>query len=126
MDRLWVLESGVGSLALVDERTGKWQAVANLPGFTRGMDFCGGIAFIGLSQVRETAVFGGIPITERAQERVCGVWAIDLATGNTLAFVQFVSGVREIFAVQVLPGACFPEVSTDDPALIGNSFLIPQ
>jgi hypothetical protein len=27
---------------------------------------------------------------------------------------------------QLLPGACFPEVSTDDPALIGNSFLLPR
>ena len=124
--QLWVLESGDGSLALVDQRTGKWQAVANLPGFTRGMDFCGNIAFIGLSQVRESNVFGGIPLTERLQKRSCGVWAVDLATGQTLAFLEFESGVREIFAVQVLPGACFPEVSTDDPALIGNSFLIPR
>ena len=32
--------------------------------------------------------------------------------------------VIEIFAVQVLPGLRFPELSTDDPALIGNSFLL--
>ena len=87
--RLWVLESGDGSLALVDQRTGKWEAIANLPGFTRGLDFCGNIAFVGLSQVRESAVFGGLPLTERLQKRSCGVWAVDLVTGQTLAFLEF-------------------------------------
>lgn len=125
LGRLWVLESGDGGLAIVDERTGRWQAIAQLPGFTRGLDFFGNIAFIGLSQVRESAVFSGIPITERLQERICGVWAVDLVTGQTLAFLKFESGVREIFAVQVLPGLRFPELITDDPAVVGNSFLVP-
>jgi uncharacterized protein (TIGR03032 family) len=123
--RLWLLESGDGSLAVVDERSGRWEAVARLPGFTRGLDFYGGVAFVGLSQVRESAVFSGLPITERPQERVCGVWAVELATGQTLAFLQFQSGVQEVFAVQVLPGLRFPELLTDDPAVIGNSFLLP-
>jgi uncharacterized protein (TIGR03032 family) len=124
--RLWVLESGDGNLAAVDESTGRWEAIAHLPGFTRGLDFFAGLAFIGLSQVRESAVFSGIPITLRPQERVCGVWAIDLATGQTLAFLRFEAGVQEIFAVQVMPGQRFPELITDDPALIGNSFLVPH
>ena len=33
--RLWVLESGAGSLAVVDEATGRLETVALLPGFTR-------------------------------------------------------------------------------------------
>jgi uncharacterized protein (TIGR03032 family) len=123
--RLWFLESGDGSLALADERSGRWDTVARMPGFTRGLDFHGGVAFVGLSQVRESAVFSGIPITQRPEERRCGVWAIDLAGGQTLAFLQFEEGVQEIFAVQVLAGQRFPELVTDDPALIGNSFLVP-
>ena len=56
--------------------------LAELPGFTRGLDFCGPLAFIGLSQVRETAVFSGIPIAERPlEERACGVWVVDIADG---------------------------------------------
>ena len=78
MDRLWVLESGVGSLALVDERTGKWQAVANLPGFTRGMDFCGGIAFIGLSQVRVRPRCLAAFRSRNGHKNACAAfWAID-------------------------------------------------
>ena len=33
--RLWFLESGDGSLALVDEQTGRRQVIAHMPGFTR-------------------------------------------------------------------------------------------
>jgi uncharacterized protein (TIGR03032 family) len=63
--RLWDCESGSGTLGTVDLDTGKYEAVAAVPGFTRGLDFVGDLAFVGLSQVRESAVFSGIPITER-------------------------------------------------------------
>ena len=63
--RLWLLESGTGSLGFVDPATGKYEPIVHLDGFTRGLEMVGNLAFIGLSQVRETAVFSGIQITER-------------------------------------------------------------
>src|SRR5262249_37283213 len=103
--RLWLLESGTGTIGYVDERVQSYRPIAELPGFTRGLDFCGRLAFVGLSQVRETAVFSGMPITERLQERTCGVWVLDVLTGKTVGFVRFEDGgVQEIFAVQALPG----------------------
>jgi uncharacterized protein (TIGR03032 family) len=125
-DRLWVLESGAGTLAQVDPRTGRLEVVARLPGFTRGMDFFGDWAFVGLSQVRESAVFSGIPITERAQERNCGVWVVNLRTGQTFGFLRFEDAVQEIFAVQVLPGVRFPEIVNEDEEVVGNSFVLPD
>ena len=82
--RLWVCESGAGTLGFVDPNTGRYEPIAEVPGFTRGLDFAGDLAFVGLSQVRESAVFSGIPITERlaAEERTCGVCVVDLATGR--------------------------------------------
>jgi uncharacterized protein (TIGR03032 family) len=79
-NRLWVLESGRGSLAQIDPHSSKLETVIQLPGFTRGIDFWQDWAFIGLSKVRETAVFSGIPLTERVQERICGVWVVNLHT----------------------------------------------
>lgn len=124
-NRLWVLESGQGSLAIVDTTSGKWQTVAQLPGFTRGIDFCGPLAFIGLSQVRETAVFSGIPLVEQLTERTCGVWVVNLETGQTVAFLKFEEAVQEIFAVQVLP-VCFSEIIDWDEQLIGSSYVLPD
>src|SRR5262245_47937699 len=126
--RLWILESGAGSLSVVDLATGRLQTVALLPGFTRGLDFFGPFAFVGLSQVRESALFSGIPITDRlkVEERSCGVWVVDTRTGETVAFLRFESGVQEIFAVQVLPGLRYPEILTDDHAAVAGTFILPD
>jgi uncharacterized protein (TIGR03032 family) len=126
-NRLWLLESGTGGLGYVDLAAGRYENVAALPGFTRGLDLFGNLAFVGLSQVRESAVFSGIPIAERAlAERNCGVWVVDLRTGQTIAFLRFEDAVQEVFAVQVLPGLRFPELAPEDPKLAADSYDLPS
>ena len=118
--KLWLLESGEGSLAQVDLERRTWRTVAQLPGFTRGIAFFGPLAFIGLSQVRESAVFSGIPLVERLRERICGVWVVNIDTGQTIGFLRFEAGVQEIFAVQILPGMRFPELLEWNDTRLGN------
>lgn len=114
LGKLWLLESGRGTLGFVEPQSLRYQILAEMPGFTRGLDFHGQFAFVGLSQVRESAIFSGIPIADRPlSERCCGVWVIDLATGQTVSFVRFEDAVQEIFAVQVLEGKRFPDVIND-------------
>ncbi len=124
--QLWVLESGAGRVGVIDSRNGRFETVTELPGFTRGLDFCGDFAFVGLSQVRETAVFSGIDITNRLSDRSCGVWVLNVITGQTVAFVKFEDAVQEIFSVQVLTGVRYPDVINDDDALIADSFVLPD
>jgi uncharacterized protein (TIGR03032 family) len=123
---LWLLESGTGTLGTVDTAAGRYEPIAALPGFTRGLDFCGGMAFVGLSQVRETAVFSGIPLTDRLTERTCGVWVVQLSTGRTVAYLKFEDAVQEIFAVQIVPQARFPDLVNDDPKLLADCFVLPD
>lgn len=125
-DRLWVLESGDGSLATIDLATGKIDVVVQLPGFTRGIDFYGPFAFVGLSQVRESAVFSGIPLTERLTERICGVWVVNIDQGEVIAFLKFEDAVQEIFAVQVLPGIRFPELFVEENEFLKSSYVLPD
>src|SRR5262249_28743163 len=110
----------------VDLNSGRYDAVAAVPGFTRGLDFVGNLAFVGLSQVRESAVFSGIPITERLapEERTCGVCVVDLRCGATVALLKFTSGVKEVFAVARRPGR-FPDLINDDEKLLESSFVAP-
>jgi uncharacterized protein (TIGR03032 family) len=125
-DRLWLLESGNGGFGFV-EPSGKYQEVARLPGFTRGLTFAGPLAFIGLSQVRESAVFSGIAIADRpVAERCCGLWVVNISTGQTVAFVKFEDAVQEIFAVQVLGDTRFPDLINDNSDLIADSFVLPD
>ncbi len=123
--RLWFLESGQGALSYADLPNQTWRTVAQLPGFTRGIDFAGPLAFIGLSQVRETAVFSGIPLVERLQERNCGVWVVNVQSGETIAFLRFEEGVQEIFAVQIVPSR-FPEMLEFGNQLINTSYVLPD
>lgn len=125
--QLWVLESGNGGIGVIDEKSGKYQEVCRLPGFTRGLDFSGPYALIGLSQVRDSAIFSGIKIAEMpAEERSCGVWIVDTRNGQTVGFVKFKGGVQELFAVQILAGRRWPEVLTDDAQRIAESYQLPD
>jgi uncharacterized protein (TIGR03032 family) len=125
--KLWVLESGAASLAIVDLATGKLETVAVLPGFTRGLDFYGPLAFVGLSQVRDSAAFSGIAITQRLpEERRCGVWVVDTRNGQILAFLQFEERVQEVFAVQLLPGMRYADILTEEHEEVANTFLMPD
>lgn len=124
--QLWFLESGQGSLAVADLQRGCWETVARVPGFTRGLDFYGPLAFIGLSQVRESAVFSGIPLVQRLKERTCGVWVVHIETGQIVGFLRFEAGVQEIFAVQALPGIRFPEVLEWGDERLSHSYVLPD
>ena len=105
-------ESGTGTFGVVDPATGRYEPSPSCPASPADSTFAGQFAFVGLSQVRETAVFSGIPITERLTERTCGVWVVDIHTGETVAFLKFEDALQEIFAVQVLPGRRFPTSRT--------------
>ncbi len=111
LGQLWVLDSGQGRLITIDPRNGQQTVVCEVPGYTRGLDFMGQFAFVGLSRIRESNIFGGLPIAKRGDPPRCGVGIIDLNTGRNIAALQFHSGVEEIFAVSVLPGMTHPFLS---------------
>lgn len=123
--KLWVLESGRGTLGVVDLGTGRIDDVAAVPGFARGLGFAGPYAFIGLSQVREH-VFEGLPLTGDGIERHCGVWVVDTRSGHTAAFLRFEGIVQEIFEVAVLEGLRYPEVTEPRAELADTAFVLPD
>jgi len=125
-DRLWVLESGTGGLGTIDPKTGEFSPMIQLPGFTRGLDFFGPYAFVGLSLVRETAAFSGLAITDLpVEKRACGIWVIDIRTSQIVAFLRFQHTVEEIFAVALVQGHLSPLVINDNPEILGYSYILP-
>ena len=120
--RLWVLESGEGSIVTIDPETGDRETVAHLPGFTRGLAFAGRYAFVGLSQVREH-VFGGLPLTDHLRERVCGVWVVDIEAGSIAGFLRFDGDVHEIYDVQLV-GVRYPELVEPGADLASDAFVL--
>jgi len=117
--QVWLLDSGTGRLVIVTPTTGAVETVAELPGYARGLAFHDSFAFVGLSKIRETSTFGGMPIAERREELRCGVGIVDLRAGRLAAHLEFQAGVEEIFAVDVLPGIRFPALSGPYPEVDG-------
>jgi uncharacterized protein (TIGR03032 family) len=121
--RAWLLDSGTGRLVTVDPATGDVRAVAEQPGYVRGLALYGSYAFVGLSKIRETSTFGGVPIAQRRESLRCGVGVVELATGRDVGHLEFKSGVDEIFDVQVLPGVRLPAISGPFPGQDGGQTI---
>jgi len=96
--RLWVDNSGYGEVGLVDGE--HFVPVARLPGWTRGLAFRDGVAFVGTSRVlpRFSQYAPGLD----RKRSVCGVHALDAATGRTLGSIVWPYG-NQIFALEGLP-----------------------
>lgn len=124
--QLWVLESGTGQLQVVEPHTGRRTMVAQLPGFARGLAFFGPYAFVGLSKVRESNTFGNLPIAAMTTELQCGIWIVDVRSGQVVQFMQFQAGVEEIFAVEILAGVRFPEILGFQQETIHGTFVVPS
>lgn len=125
--QLYLLDSGLGCLVRLDPLSGQHSTIASLPGFTRGLDCFGGYGFVGLSQIRETDVFGGLPLQGTGQELRCGLAVVNLSSGAIDGFLWFNSGIEEVFAVSALPGwrnpaLIGPDISTDDSQAV---WLVP-
>ncbi|MCM1981338.1 TIGR03032 family protein [Lyngbya confervoides] len=121
---LWFLESGYGSLARINPVTGQQEVMAQLPGFTRGLCFFEDLAFVGLSKVRETASFSGIPMTQHRTERICGIWIVQITTGTIVGYLKFHGAVAEIFAVELLPQTQYPDFMDWDSPL--RVYVLPN
>lgn len=102
--RLWVLNSGRGEVGVVDPKAGRFEPVAGLPGYVRGLCPVGPWLLVGLCQIRERHIFGGLPVQSAHAQLLSGVAVLDARTGRAVGLFQFTAGVQEVFEVRFLPG----------------------
>jgi uncharacterized protein (TIGR03032 family) len=102
--RLYLIEAGTGTLVEVDRDSGARRPIVTLPGFARGLTHHGGYLFVGLSLVRDSLPFVGLPIEHSGQELICGVVAVELASGAVVGTLRYTGGCTEIHDLQVMPG----------------------
>ncbi|MEX0714924.1 MAG: TIGR03032 family protein [Pirellulales bacterium] len=108
--RLWLLDSGVGELCLVDPHSGERTVVCRLPGYLRGLCFVNGAAVVGLCQIRERHIFGGLRVQHDHDRLLCGLAVIDLRTGRRIGLFEFTGGCQELYDVQFLSGVERPMI----------------
>jgi len=124
-NKLYLLESGNGAISYFDFKTKKVVQIATVPGFTRGLDIVGDFAFIGVSKVRESATFSGLEIT-KLPKRVSGMWIVNIKTGDIVSFVEFTSGLDEVFAISVLPHKKMEMFDFDNEHSKANYIIAPE
>lgn len=106
-DKLWLLDSGHGEFGYVNIDHGKFEPVAFLPGYGRGLSFANGFAVVGVSKPRHNQTFSGLQLDERLHEKNaqphCGLYVIDLNTGDAVHWLRIEGMVDELYDVAVLP-----------------------
>jgi uncharacterized protein (TIGR03032 family) len=95
--KLYALDSGRGQLISIDPQTGAKQEIAFCPGFLRGLAIHNGFA---VELERE--------ITRRDGEPWCGIFVIDLRTGDLAEWIKLDGEIAELFDVAILPGRTCP------------------
>lgn len=107
--QLYCLLSATGELIRVDASARKYEVIARLKGFVRGMAKRGDYLFIGLSKLRQNAsTFRDLAIARDAI--YCGVEIIHLPSGANVGHIRYQQSVEEIYDVQVVPGALRPGI----------------
>ncbi len=112
-DRLWLLNAGAGELLRVDTE-GRAEVICSLPGYLRGLCFVGDYALVAMSKIRETNIFGGMPVQSRYPELLCGVAIVDLRSGRQCGLLKFTAGCTELYDLRFLSGIRRPNVLNTD------------
>ncbi len=112
--KLWLLNSGTGEFGSVDLKHKAFVAKAFCPGFARGLAFAGNHALVGLSKPRENRTFSGLPLDEalakNGSDPRCGILVIDVASGDTTAWLRIEGVVQELYDVAFIPGVRNPSL----------------
>jgi len=125
-DDLYVLNSGAGELLKIDVKDGSYDVVCQLQGYLRGLCFVDHYAIVGLCKIRETNIFGGMPVQQKYDRLLCGVAVVDLRSGKQVGMFEFKAGCEEIFDTRFLAGMQRPNIfNTDKPETL-EAFNAPE
>lgn len=103
--RWWALNSGRGELCVIDPDRGSLDVVCALPGYVRGLCFASDVAIVGLSKIRTSHLFDGLPLQQRFDQLSCAVVVIALDSGREVGRFEFTDGCEELYDVQFISGS---------------------
>ena len=104
---LYVLNSGAGEIGRIDLASGRYDCIAFVGGYGRGLSFVGDYAIFGISKPRHDGYIPNFPLHDRLKalrmpDR-CQLIAVNLKTGQVIQAVTFEGAAREFFDTVVIP-----------------------
>lgn len=125
-ERVYFCNSGHGLICSYNPQSGETETIAEMPGFTRGMDFYGPLMFVGLSKVRKADVTSPAPLAEKYDETYSGIWIINTENNNEVGHIKFTGNVDQIYDVAVIPNCSYPELIEPTHPRMRNHFCHPE
>lgn len=111
-DRLWLLNSGTGEFGYIDEKHKRFEPMTFCTGYLRGLSFHGNYAIVGMSKLRHSKTFSGLPLEttlkDKNAEAKCGIQVIDLRNGDIVHWLTFEGLIDELYDVITLPNVRRP------------------
>ena len=126
---LYICNSAEGEIVKVNLPEKKWDVIAQLPGFTRGMAFYEDYIFVGLSKVRRSEQDDRIlPILKRLkkEEIFCGIVVLHEPTGNIVGFLKISEPCHQIYDLQIIQGKVRPNILGIEDDLHYDTLVMPE
>lgn len=131
---VYYCNSGNGEVCRYDPNIKQSQIIAELQGFTRGMDFYGPLIFVGLSKVRASDVTRPAPLSKKYSQTFSGIWLLNLQDFQTsnptltepAGHIKFTGNIDQIYDVAVIPNCNFPELIEPTHPRMRNHFCHPE
>lgn len=112
--RLWLLNSGTGEFGYINLENGSFEPITFCPGYLRGLSFIGDYAIIGSSLPRDNQTFNGLALNDKLKEydaeARCGLFIVNLNTGDVPHWARITGTITELYDVTVLPGVKRPSI----------------
>ena len=124
--RVYFCNSGHGLICSYNPQDQQVETIAEVAGFTRGMDFYGPLMFVGLSKVRSGDVTNPAPLAEKYDQTHSGIRLINLEDNSEVAFINFTGNVDQIYDIAVIPNCSFPEMIEPSHPRMRNHFCHPK
>ncbi len=125
-DSVYFCNSGYGLVCRYHPQTKQTETIAEVPGFTRGVDFYGPIMFVGLSKVREADVTRPAPLAQKHKKTYSGIWLFNLDDNTEIGHIKFTGNVDQIYDIAVIPDCSFPELIEPNHPRMRNHFCHPE
>lgn len=124
--QLYVCNSGEGEILAIDQESGAATTLAKLPGFLRGLSSVGDYLVVGMSLLRDTRSFGGLPIEATDEALMCGVSFVHKHTGEIAGSFRYLSTVEELYDVHVLEHQRRPGILGTGDETHRNALALPD